>query len=440
MLNQEANETLMRVGRGTHMGELFRRFWVPALLEEEVPEPDGPPVEVRLLGEDLVAFRDTNGRVGLVDAYCPHRRAPLFLGRNEECGLRCVYHGWKFDVDGRCMDMPNEPADSKYKERMSVLTYPTKIAGGLVWAYLGPPDTMPADLPGLEWLSVSPECRIISKRLQENNWAQSVEGGIDSSHLSFLHREWEPASTGGAGALRALGQGSVPANEQVKAMKKMVGDGAPRFRTKASDFGLWVGARRSTESEGVYYWRITPFLLPFYTIIPTLISSSATGGYYSGHAWVPIDDENTWTYNMSWRTDRDFTEEDIAGFRIEGGVHCLGDQAYRPTQNRGNRYKIDRGLQKDGSYTGIRGTNTQDRAVQEMMGPMVDRSAEHLGTSDVGIISFRRLMLGLAAGLADGKEPKAPHLPAAYRVRSASLELAEDTDFVSASQQWLQLQ
>src|SRR5437762_506702 len=186
MLTPEDNGMLARTDRGTTMGEAMRRFWLPILLAEELPEPDCPPVRVQVLGEKLVAFKASDGAIGLLDEICPHRRASLFWGRNEEAGLRCVYHGWKFDVAGRCLDMPNEPAEYEFKRRVQTTAYPAKEFGGMIWAYMGPQETM-SQLPQFEWARVPDSHRYLSKRLQQSNWAQATEGGIDSSHISFLH-------------------------------------------------------------------------------------------------------------------------------------------------------------------------------------------------------------------------------------------------------------
>src|SRR5476649_2036995 len=186
MLSQADSDRLTRVGPGTPMGTLFRRYWLPALLSEEVPEPDGAPVRVRLLGEDLVAFRDTAGKVGLVDAFCPHRRAPIFFGRNEERGIRCVYHGWKFNRDGTCDDMPSEPPDSLFKTKVRIAAYPTHEAGGFVWTYMGPLALQPPP-PDYEFLRAPETHRYPSKTLEECNWLQALEGGVDSSHATIMH-------------------------------------------------------------------------------------------------------------------------------------------------------------------------------------------------------------------------------------------------------------
>ncbi|MCL6593831.1 MAG: Rieske 2Fe-2S domain-containing protein, partial [Alicyclobacillus sp.] len=186
MLSREDNERLCRVGPDTPMGKALRRYWIPALLSEELPEPDCPPVRVRLLSEDLIAFRSTSGQVGLVDEWCPHRRASLFWGRNEEEGLRCVYHGWKFNCAGDCVDMPNEPEDSRFKEKVKLKAYPTFEAGGIIWTYMGPPELQPP-VPDYEWLRAPKSHCYVSKTFEDCNWVQAMEGGLDTSHASHLH-------------------------------------------------------------------------------------------------------------------------------------------------------------------------------------------------------------------------------------------------------------
>src|SRR2546421_3442729 len=196
MLSKEDNELLTRTGPGTPMGELFRRFWLPALLPSELPTPDCDPIRFRILGEDLIAWRDSNGQPGFVANNCPHRGASLFFGRNEENGLRCVYHGWKFAVDGTCVDMPNEPAESDFRGKVRAVAYPTVERGDVVWAYLGPTEYTP-DLPELEWTRVPASHRYVTKRIQFSNYLQNVEGEVDSSHVSFLHSKNTAAQSAG---------------------------------------------------------------------------------------------------------------------------------------------------------------------------------------------------------------------------------------------------
>ena len=216
MLKPEENERLTRIGPGTPAGDLFRRYWQPVALSSELPEADGAPIRVRLLGEDLIAFRDTNGDIGLVDAFCPHRRAPMFFGRNEECGLRCVYHGWKFDKDGTCVDMPSEPPDSLFKTKVTIAAYPTFEAGDVIWAYLGAPADMPPK-PDFEWMRAPATHRIVSKTYEAANYLQGLEGGLDTSHSSFAHNE-------------RLGDRNWIRNR----------DGAPRLDVERTDYGIFV--------------------------------------------------------------------------------------------------------------------------------------------------------------------------------------------------------
>src|SRR5581483_3334931 len=245
MLSREDNALLALAGPGTPMGALMRRYWAPFLLSSELPEPDCPPVRTTLLGEKLVAFRDSSGQVGLLDEHCPHRGASLFFGRNEECGLRCVYHGWKFDLEGRCVDMPNEPPESNFKDKVRTTAYPCRERGGIVWAYLGPPEHVPA-LPEFEFLTVPDEQRYITKRIQECNWLQSLEGGLDSSHIGFLHRGNYSDDLGDI----------------------YYGDPAPKFFVVGRDYGQLVAARRNVAGGGQYNWRLTPWIVPWYMMIP----------------------------------------------------------------------------------------------------------------------------------------------------------------------------
>ena len=187
MLRKEQNDLVTQTGPGTPMGRLFRSYWTPVLLAEELPENDCPPVRVKVLSERLVAFRDSLGRYGLIDEFCPHRGASLWFGRNEECGLRCPYHGWKFDVNGQCLEVPSEPEESGFAKKIKLKSYPLVERGGVLWTYMGPPELQPP-LPEWEFAMVPPAQRFVSKRLQECNWLQAMEGGIDSSHVSFLHR------------------------------------------------------------------------------------------------------------------------------------------------------------------------------------------------------------------------------------------------------------
>jgi phthalate 4,5-dioxygenase len=408
MLTFEENELICRVGPGTPMGTLLRRFWMPALLSEELPEPDGRPVRVRLLGENLVGFRDTNGNAGLLAENCPHRGASVFFGRNEESGLRCVYHGWKFDVAGHCVDMPNEPPESNFKDKVRATAYPCREAGGVVWTYMGPSELIPALTPQFEWTLVPPEQRIVSKLQQDSNWVQGLEGGIDSSHVSFLHSNLE----------------NFRSNASL-----MDKDKAPEFRVANTDFGCLIGAKRKWEDDRDY-WRVTPYSLPFYTVIPGYPDRDAI---YSGHGWVPIDDEHCWLLTYSWHPSRNLRE-----FSERPGhpAHYVEMQpgTRHPLASLANDYQLNPEVQRYKTFSGIENGSTQDRATQESMGPIYDRTGEHLGSADSAIIMMRRRLIQMANELEQGIEPFAAQHGEIFRLRSAGLLLAAGASYVEASE------
>ena len=425
MFTREDNETLTRIGPGTAMGDLMRRYWMPFLLHEELPHPDCPPLRVTLLGESLVAFRDSDGRVGLLDRFCPHRRTDLFHGRNEECGLRCVYHGWKFDVDGNVLDMPAEPPNTPLKHEVKARAYPTFEAGGVIWAYLGAPETKPPQPPALEWTLVPESHRFVTKRLQQNNYAQAVEGGIDSSHVSILHSRLDPAK-----ADRPFRERQISINKNVP---YLAADTSPKFFVRETDYGMVIGARRNAGADD-YYWRITQFLMPFYT----MIARTFEDGPILGHAWTPIDDENTWVFTMTWNPVRPLVDhERDPSVAVHAPV--ANDGSFMPILNRGNGYGLNRDVQRLESCTGIDGIGMQDAAIQESMGPIVDRSKETLGSGDTAIVAFRRMLLRQARDLRAGKAPAAPAHPEWYRVRSAGVVLKKGVDFQQGAAQRLAL-
>jgi phenylpropionate dioxygenase-like ring-hydroxylating dioxygenase large terminal subunit len=416
MLSREENELLTQTDVGSPAGKYFRRFWLPALLPSEVPTPDCPPVRIRLLGEDLIAFRDTNGQVGLLEEACPHRRASLFWGRNEESGLRCVYHGWKFDVNGICVDIPNEPQEYRLESKVRTVAYPTRVYGGLVWVYMGPPELRP-ELPKLEWARVPESHRYISKRLQETNYLQAIEGGIDSSHSNFLHASLD------AFRLTDSYVEKVKNSDNLRAKYHLL-DKAPWFTVKKTDYGLVIAVRRKAE-EDRYYWRLTQFLVPSHTIIPY-----QSGHSIHGHCWVPRDDQTCWVWTMSWNPNAPLSENDWGMIRDETFVHARVDPVtFKSVRNKENNYKVDREQQRTSTMTGIHGFASQDQAIQESMSPIVDRTRERLGTSDTAIIAMRRLLLQEIRELAQAHEPFAAQHADVYWVRSASLLLKRDVEF-----------
>jgi phenylpropionate dioxygenase-like ring-hydroxylating dioxygenase large terminal subunit len=398
MLAREDNALLTGVGPGTPMGATLRRYWLPALLAWELPEPDCPPVRVKLLGEELVAFRDTAGQLGLLDEYCPHRRVSLFFGRNEECGLRCVYHGWKFDVAGRCVDMMNEPEDLSFKHKIRTTAYPMVEVGGVIWAYMGPPELQPP-LPNFAWTQMPATHRHVSKVIQESNWLQGLEGGVDTSHAPILHRVLTANTTR---------PGFRPADPFVRGK-------APTLVVDLTDYGYQYAGIRPLPPDDVYI-RTYQFVLPFHQIRP----SRTEGGLpaVAGHIWVPMDDENTMVYNWEYSaTDAPLTEADRLERRLGNGPEDVDQTTFRSRRHRGNNYLLDRRVQKTESFTGIDGVNVQDRALQESMGPIVDRSREHLGPADKAIIQARRLLLQAVKAVGEGGTPRGIK-PTYYAVRA----------------------
>ncbi len=422
MLSIEENQLLTKTGPGTPMGELFRRFWLPALIPNELT-PDGVPVRLRIMNEDLVAFRDTDGRVGIIDAFCPHKLAPLFFGRNEESGLRCVYHGWKYDVDGNCVEMANEPPENRFQDKVKIKAYPTEEWGGLIWIYMGPESLKP-ELPQFEWARVPETHRHLARWLQETNYAQGMEGEIDTSHISFLH--------GGLTPYLRDNPDKRPTQQGATRNLALV-DGAPKLTLNRTDYGFVYGARRDT-GGGDYYWRVTQWLFPMYSMI---------AGFQwprGGRAWVPIDDENTSVFGYNYNPEAPLTEEQIQLIdsgrafppRVKRGKHELKDgyviDHNLGVANKGNDYLIDRAMQRTDNYTGIWGINEQDRGLQEGMGRTVNRSREHLGTADHATITARRLLLRMAQELQEGEEPAIVNQGDLYRVRSMDI-VSPEGDF-----------
>ena len=419
MLTKEDNVLLTQTGPGTPMGDLFRRFWQPVLLSQEIPEPDCDPVRIRILSETLVAFRDSNGNPGVVDNYCPHRRASLFFGRNEECGLRCVYHGWKFDVNGDCVDMPSEPAESNFKEKVKVKSYPARDYGDCIWIYMGPIELMP-ELPQLEWATAPSSHRNVRRWIQESNYMQATEGEIDTSHVSFNHRWFDLSKAPRQQIARRMKNGQ-PMNNM---------DGAPQLTVKETDYGFIYGSRRDV-GDGEYYWRVTQFILPFYSLIPN------PGEREGGRCWVPMDDEHISVFQYSVSTGEPYTDEQRAQANVSPEnltrvKYTFDDGAivdtWRPQRQLHNDFLIDREMQRTVNYTGIGSGREQDMAMTDTMGAIADRTKEHLGTSDTAIISGRRILLRMARALQEGIEPYAPSHPEVFAVRAIDV-VSEQGDF-----------
>jgi phenylpropionate dioxygenase-like ring-hydroxylating dioxygenase large terminal subunit len=418
---------LTRVGKDTAAGEFFRRYWMPALLSEEVPSPDCAPVRVELMGERLIAFRNTAGEVGLVSRYCMHRQMDLFFGRNEENGLRCLYHGWKYDKDGQCLDIPTEPESSSYKAHVKLTAYPCKEYAGIIWAYMGPKD-LKVEFPQFEFNELPTANVFIRKSLLECNYLQAMEGNLDSSHVGFLHSfpKDKPAQKKSNG--HATAETKDPSGTNVVETRLTELDAltkTPTFEIEEREFGFILGAKRVNEN-GEAYWRIAQWLLPVHTMV-----GSNVGETLLWDAWVPKNDENTWVYRIMynpWRaiSDQEKWQYNNVGVMMMNVENIPG--TYLPLRNRSNDYLIDRALQKTYSYSGIKGTNAQDAAAIENQGPtpIADRTKEHLGRGDVGIRRMRTRMLKEIRDFQAGIEPVSAFDGAMYRVRPITLTLPDD--------------
>jgi phthalate 4,5-dioxygenase len=418
MLSKEDNELLTQVSRGTPMGNLLREYWMPILFTDELVA-DGRTMKVKLLGEDLVAFRDSSGRAGLVEANCPHRGAPMYFARNENDGLRCVYHGWMYDVTGRCVDMPNEPASSNFKEKVKLAAYKIRERNGLIWAYLGPREK-PPELPDLEFNVLPPEHTLIWKNMQMTNWVQGLEGNIDSSHLSFLHSRLERdgnAEFGGGGA-RGL----------------WYEDPAPRMEVMDTDYGVMYGAGR-LEEPGRRFWRVTQFMMPFYGLFAPIGPNECPLQW-----WIPLDDHTVMKWDVRWNPNRPITEEERGRLMNPdpgGFVEATSDPYthFRLAANMDNDYFTDWDAQDGKRYSGVPSVNLQDAAVQEGMGTIVNRQREHLGTADAMIIRTRRRLLESAKALRDhGAVPPGVDDPTVYGVRSTTVVLSDEEPWQPAAQ------
>lgn len=424
MLSAQNNETLTRVGPGTPMGELMREYWLPICLSKEL-ERDAVPLRLMLLGEKLIGFRDSGGRIGVMDHRCPHRCASLFFGRNEHDGIRCAYHGWKFDVDGNCLDMPNVPDSQVFTPRIKAKTYRAAEFGGLVWVYMGK-RAAPPPLPALEVLTLPEAERQVSCHQRDCNWLQSMEGDIDTSHFGFLH------------------VGGVEADHVAEDSMYRWGlvDRAPRYHVRETEWGTMYAAYRPAD-PGKLFYRFAHFIFPCFALIPDGAFESMIQATLS----VPLDDNHTMTYNLSWvnreaslRYMKDNTP--IPGLTVKWDYLPYENDwfgRWRLTQNKQNNYLIDRDLQRSGrSYSGIEGIGQQDQAMIESMEGdepgIVDRMLEHLAPSDRMItVTRRRLLAAAAAHQKDKTVPPTVAQPELTRTaRGGTFVAPDDIDWREA--------
>ena len=417
MLSKEDNELITQVGPGTAMGDLFRRFWLPAMLSTELPDPDGVPVRLRLLGEDLITFRDTSGRVGCMDAYCPHRGAAMFFGRNEEDGLRCIYHGWKFDVSGDCVSMPNCVEGETFRQKLKITAYPAVEGGGLIWFYLGPPERKPP-LPGFEWFHNPANWTHAAKYIYHSNYLQALEGDFDPSHGAFLHATLDGNLSNPVRQLNLQPDGAAARN-----VSTIIGT-SPDYRPPQFDpvdYECGVG-QEATDGRRRAGGRGPSWLMPCFD--PVGISSPGT---YPINIKVPGDDEHTIYFRVRWSPTGPLTDKQQADLRVGGYVNPATEPGtFLYQANIFNDYGMDRIKQKHFNFSGMSQTAVQDTAMQEnQWGSVSQRWREHLTSSDKIILRVRQRLLTTARNLTAGQEPEEPFKPEGYRAIGSQVPASE---------------
>ncbi|MCN0177301.1 Rieske 2Fe-2S domain-containing protein [Salinispora arenicola] len=406
MTTSKMNDQLTRVGPGTPMGRLLREYWMPVMRSGRLTEPGGAPMAVELLGEKFIVFRADDGTLGCFAEACPHRGASLTLARNEDCALRCIYHGWKFSVTGQVLETPSEPAElTRFASRVKLRHHPVIESGGVIWVWIGGTGRSAPAPPAFTFTKLPPEQVFGLVAMVECNWLQGVEADIDSAHVSLLHE-----TEARAGALRDL-----------------LDDRTPRDEIDEQPYGLRFGSVR-TLSSGAELVRVKPFAMPWYTVVPELPS-----GDRLWHAWVPINDHRTIMWYLWYNEERPV---DPAVFADQFGLNLdtMNPDNIREGFTRENNWGQDRRqMRENQSFSGIRGLVLQDIAVQESMGPIVDRTGENPGRSDTAIVATRRYLLDAIKRHERGETPPGLGPEADYdRVRSAEITLAPGVDWRSA--------
>lgn len=403
MLSVAENELLTRVGPDTAMGAVLRHYWIPACQSAGLVA-GGAPVRVQILGEDLVAFRDTAGEVGVLGEHCPHRGASLVLARNTDCTLQCLYHGWRIDKDGRVRETPSEPATSTFADRVRHVSYPARDSGGLVWVYMGPRDAEP-EFPRFGWLGLPEEHLYLLQARVECNWLQALEGVVDSAHITHLHLRRERASED---VKEAANPGLTPRYDERGYVTRLSHDGRPSLAVVNTDYGFYYAAIREpiAEPQTRRIVRVSHYLAPFYGIIPV------PEGWNQVHAFIPSSDHLTMYFNIRWRTDRPITDVERERFYTVAGLRpgVDMDAEFRKRATGANIWLQDRDEMRHGDrLSGLPGIAVEDMAIVEGMGPVYDRSREHLGASDVAVIRLRRLLLGAVQAVRSGSTPFGAH-------------------------------
>jgi phenylpropionate dioxygenase-like ring-hydroxylating dioxygenase large terminal subunit len=422
-MSKDQQELLVRTGPGTPMGEVFRRYWLPAFLAGRLPEPDSPPISIKLLGEPLVAFRDSEGRVGLMDEACPHRGASLSYGRCEEGGLRCIYHGWKLDVDGNVLEAPAERDPLGFGARIKQKTYPTHEAGGIIWTYMGLPERQP-EFPQWRFCTAPSEYSLPVHYFQECNYLQAIEGDIDAAHASYLHLD-----------LKAYRERHSRQFSPVDFTAFFGFDRAPRGSCVDMPFGVDSVWRMGIEDpdrpeealSDVEAYIVHPFILPSHSIV----AGGGALGPYIWHAWVPIDDHHHYLWYVHYLVDEPMTEElRKEVIRYFGHDKCQPENEYRSVACRANRHLQDRDWQRTDSYTGVDGIAAQDIMVTQSQGYIVDRTKENLGAEDVGVTHVRRALFRAIEAVQGGGDAPMPATAEGYaHVDGYVVTLPKGTDW-----------
>ena len=392
MVSQELNERLTRTGRGRPAGEVLRRYWQPAALVEEL-DGERPVVPVTLLGERLVLFRDNEGELGLIGRHCLHRGADLCFGRREDNGLRCPFHGWHYDRNGQCVEQPGEPEGSRMYRRIRTTSYPVVEKNGIVFAYMGPDE--PPGFPNFDCFR-APESHVFAfKGLWECNWLQALEIGIDPAHASFLHRfleDEDPEDGYGRQFRDRAADTDMPMTRLLREHPR------PEIRVEETDFGLKLTALRHLDN-GLTHVRVTNQIFPGAICIPMSREMTITQWH------VPIDDESCYWYSLFTSFDEPVDKEVMREQRLK--EHRLPD--YAPLANKRNRYRFSPEEQATLTWTGMGlDINVHDQWAVEGMGPIQDRTREHLGWTDVGIVRYRRMLRAAMEGVAENDETALP--------------------------------
>jgi nitrite reductase/ring-hydroxylating ferredoxin subunit len=415
------------------MGNLLRQFWFPLVPSDEVPGPGSRPLRMKLLGEQLILFRNSEGVIGLVSEFCPHRSASLYFARNESSGLRCVYHGWLIGTDGKCLDMPNEPVGASFKEKVRQPWYPCREVNGTVWTYMGPREE-PPPLPDFGLISLPADQKGFRLTVRDCNWMQALEGDLDLSHGAYLHS--------------ALRENLLAENH----LDRYTGE-RPHMEALDTPYGVAHAVRRSYGPDQ-FHWGVGHFIFPFITQFPPVGDRMEV---VPGHVWIPMDDVTTLVWSYQWHPTKPLREA-AAGSTLGGGQGSKQSMfepeweeylpplpepggKWRQKATRENSYGFNEEAQATIRYSGIPTVELQDRALQESMRPLVDRSIEHLGTTDIAQIRVRQRLLKSADELQkNGTLPTCVDDPALYRVRSASGILPRDVSWTTGTQEWVQEQ